>query len=301
MEYNLINHYFAPSQKMHAQYLSAQLEYKVENIFNILKTAAEDFRMQNTSDLCKLEQRLKIEQITVSLKDGISHIALINNKGIVVCATVGEIEGVNISSLSHIQEQQASKKPIISRLIVNPLGEKSISFTIPVFSESGEYLGILEAALKQDYLKQFLSSDSSFSPGGYNTLSDDNDAILYHPNESFIGESFFGEKMQEAIDQDQELNNMYKKMMLGKTGYDFYVFDGIDKVAGYAPVHLQNSYRFWAIASTANLKDYSIFIESFFIKGLIVNLILIAGVFILILLAMYFFNILRERVKEVQK
>lgn len=299
IEDSLINQYFAPMQKMQAQYLAAKLSDKARNIFSILKASAESKNLQDISVSCRNDQKTTLEQIAISLGEGISHIALIDNKGKVICATAEEMEGKDISVLPHIQEQLAAKKPVVSRLFTNPLGEKLVSFTAPIFSEKGEYRGALGTGLNPDFLKQLLSSDSSLVPGGYNALNDDDGTILYHPNESFVGENVFGEKIQEAIKKDPDLNSMYKKMMAGKTGHDFYTFMGNVKVAGYAPIALFDGDRFWSVAFTANLKDYAIFTEPFFVKGLIINLLLILGVFILILPAVYFLrHFTRERERE---
>lgn len=298
MEDNLINQYFAPAQKMQAQYFAAKLQDKAQNVFSILKASVEYRNLQEISATCSPDQKVTIEQIAISLQEGVNHLILINDKGVIICSTLQEMEGKDISALSHIQEQLASKKPVVSRLFVNPLGEKLISFTAPIFSLEGEYRGALGAGLNPDFLKQLLSSSSSLVPGGYNSLNDDNGTIIYHSDESFVGENFFGEKMQEAIRKDRDLNSMYKKMMAGETGYDFYTFRDDTKVAGYAPASLFDGDRFWSVASTANLKDYMIFTEPFFTKGLVINLFLILGAFILIILAVYYAVCLRERERE---
>lgn len=286
MEDNLINNYFAPAQKMQAQHFAAKLQNEAKNIFDILKVSAGYKTLQDISDLCRPEQKLIIEQIAISLGEEVSHVVVVDYKGKIVCATISEIEGRDVSALSHIQEQLATKKSVASRLFVNPLREKSISFTVPIFSEKGEYRGALGAALKQEYLKRILSSDFSLVPGSYNALIDDDGAILYHPNESFIGENVFGEKIQTAINKNADTNNLFKNMMTAKSGHARYFYQE-GKIAGYAPINLQNGDRFWSVASTANLKDYMIFTEPFFIKGLIINLLFIVSAFVLIVLAVY--------------
>lgn len=299
MEDSLINQYFAPAQKMQAQHFAAKLQNEAENIVDILKVSAEYKILQDISDLCRPEQKLRIEQIAISLGEGVSHVLIVDDRGKIVCATISEMEGIDISALLHIQEQLAAQKLVVSRLFTNPSGEKLISFTVPIFSEKGEYRGALGAALKQEYLKQILSSDSSLVPGGYNVLIDDDSAILYHPNESFIGDNVFGEKIQTAINKNADTNNLFKNMLAAKSGHTRYFYQE-GKIAGYAPINLQDGDRFWSVASTANLKDYTIFTEPFFAKGLIINLFLILGVFILIILAVYSTVYLRERERERQ-
>ena len=257
MEDGLVNNFFAPAQILRAESIAMVLKDQTEKIWSVLKTAAEYQSLQNMTGACNPEQDAIVNTVRIALADAADYVALINKSGRVVCSTDKELEGKDVSAFPHIQEILETRRPIISRLFMNPVGKRVVAMAVPLFSNKGDFVGVLGTAIDIKNFENKLTEDFKSTPSAYNTLNDDDGTILYHPNPYFVGENVFGEKMQKETGGNIDLNNMWKKMLLGKTGHDFYIFSGKEKVAGYAPVKLLDGNRFWSVAATAEIKEYS--------------------------------------------
>lgn len=294
MEDSLVNDFFAPAQKLQAEQIAKALEDQVGEIKNVLKTAAGYRNLQEISLVCRPNQESAVNGVKIALADIVDHVSLIDKSGKIICSTDKAVEGKDISVFAHIQEILETHRPIISRLFMNPVGKRMVAMAVPLFSQKGDFVGILGAAIDIKTLESQLTKDFKFTPSAYNTLLDDDGTVLYHPNPDFVGENIFGEKIQKATGGNPELNNMLKKMMLGKTGYDFYIFENENKVAGYAPVELLNGDRFWSVDSTAKIKEYSHITEPFVVKSLIANLLTIIFGFSLAFIVIYLINSIKR-------
>ena len=300
---SILNNFHAPSLKTETQNLARQLEDKIKEAMNIAKIAVNNPAFQNIGTDCSKEQSEAVERIKIAIGDIADHSALINKEGIVVCSPfLEEMIGKNIGSTPYIQEGLLSKNSILSRIFTNVSGDKTILIITPVISQKGEIIGLLNSAIRVDALEKILTNNFKFTPSEYTTLIDDDGTVIYHPVYSFVMKNVFGDEIQEAIEYNKGTNNMFKKMLLAETGYDFYFFQE-DKIAGYAPVRLTDGNRFWSVASTAKVKEYKYVADPFFIKAQIVNLTLFIIIILVAFLAIYFLRMQecksreRERVK----
>ena len=278
------------------------MEDKIKEAMNIAKIAVNNPAFQNIGTDCSKEQSEAVERIKIAIGDIADHSALINKEGIVVCSPfLEEMIGKNIGSTPYIQEGLLSKNSILSRIFTNVSGDKTILIITPVISQKGEIIGLLNSAIRVDALEKILTNNFKFTPSEYTTLIDDDGTVIYHPVSSFVMKNVFGDEIQEAIEYNKGTNNMFKKMLLAETGYDFYFFQE-DKIAGYAPVRLTDGNRFWSVASTAKVKEYKYVADPFFIKAQIVNLTLFIIIILVAFLAIYFLRMQecksRERERE---
>ncbi|KKQ38643.1 MAG: Methyl-accepting chemotaxis protein, partial [Candidatus Moranbacteria bacterium GW2011_GWF2_37_7] len=261
---SILNNFHAPSLKTETQNLARQLEDKIKEAMNIAKIAVNNPAFQNIGTDCSKEQSEAVERIKIAIGDIADHSALINKEGIVVCSPfLEEMIGKNIGSTPYIQEGLLSKNSILSRIFTNVSGDKTILIITPVISQKGEIIGLLNSAIRVDALEKILTNNFKFTPSEYTTLIDDDGTVIYHPVYSFVMKNVFGDEIQEAIEYNKGTNNMFKKMLLAETGYDFYFFQE-DKIAGYAPVRLTDGNRFWSVASTAKVKEYKYVADPFF-------------------------------------
>jgi hypothetical protein len=291
MEDRLLNDFFAPAQKIEAQYIASQLENQLNGIVSILTTTASFPELAKISGSCTTEQKATIEQALVALKENVDHVALIDKNGTVVCApNLPAMLGVSVAGFPHIKEVIATHRTVISRAIVNPLGIKLISVNVPVFSKTGEFVGILGGAIRLDSFSKQLGAISAATPSAYNTLNDDDGTILAHPRAEFEMQNVFGETIQKATGADPDLNNAWHRMLAGETGYSFYAFAGDKKIVGYAPARLMDGRRLFAVSVTAKMVEYSYTSEMYLVKSSFAIFFILFTATFLILMIFYFYN-----------
>lgn len=291
MQDALLNDFFAPAQKIEAQFIAAKLEDRVNGIINILTNTASFPELAKISGVCAAEQTTIIERVIVALKENVDHVAFIDQGGTVVCApNLPTMVGVSIANYPHIKEVIATHRTVIGRAIVNPLGIKLISVNVPVFDKKGEFVGILGGAIRLDSFSRQLGMIPAATLSAYNTLIDDDGMILAHPRTEFEMENIFGKTMQKATMADPDLNNAFRRMMNGETGYNFYTFEGDKKIVGYAPVRMMDGRRLFAVAVTAKMAEYGSTGEAYLLKSLVANLGILFAAALLMLIIFYLYE-----------
>lgn len=292
MEDELLNTYFAPTQKIQAQYMASRLENQIKDILNIEKTIAEFSELQEISSTCKPEQEEYLIRSLIAFRGSVDYIGLFDKNAVVICApSQKSLEGQSLAGYPNIQEALLLKKPVVSRPLINPLGVKMISLIVPVFSKTGEFAGLLSVAINLDSFERQLISELKLTESAYAFLIDDDGTIIHHPNQSVEMTNIFGAENQELIGSDKDLNNIYRKMLLRESDYDFYDFKGLSKIVGFAPVNLINGDRFWVVGMTAGVDDYKYVTKLFSGKILLVDLVIVFFGFVVVtLLAIFLRN-----------
>ncbi|MBI5742223.1 MAG: cache domain-containing protein [Candidatus Niyogibacteria bacterium] len=291
MQDRLLNDFFAPAQKIEAQYIASQLEDQINGIINILTNTASFPELAKVSGTCTAEQKAMIEQTLVALKENVDYVALIDKNGTVICApNLPAFVGKSIAEFPHVKEVIATHRTVISRAVVNPLGIKLIAMNVPVFDKKGEFVGILGGAIRLDSLSKQLSMIPAATPSAYNVLNDDDGTILAHPRAEFEMQNIFGETIQKATGADPDLNNIWRRMLNGETGYSFYTFAGDKKIVGYAPARVMDGSRFFTVAVTAKMAEYGYSTEAYLAKSLLANFAILFTAALLMLMIFYLYN-----------
>lgn len=296
IKYNFEN-YFGPTLKMQARMIANQIEDQMGKIASVLKTAVEYRRFQNISSSCSAENEEALKTVELALGDVADFVALINKNGIMVCISEGlaGMKGKDISSQPQVQQAIATKKMVVSRMFVNPMGIKIVVLEAPIFSDEGNFVGLLGAAIRAENIEKIFADTPFLLPSSYVAIFDDNGAIIYHPNSDFVLEDVFGEKIQTAINQNTDTNNLFKNMLAAKSGYMRYLYQR-EKAAGYAPVKIIDNQRFWAVAVTVVTDELEQATGLLYLKNQAINFaIIFIGVLAVLWLAIYLWSFSRER------
>ncbi len=100
---------------------------------------------------------------------------------------------------------------------------------------------ILGGMFKVDFLHSYLEK-MNINGEGYGWVIDQNNQIIVHPQENFIGKDIY------SLSLDKSFKNIVQKMADGNKGYGTYI-DNKDKMwIAFAPIKLND----WSIAITAN-------------------------------------------------
>lgn len=167
---------------------------------------------------------------------------------------------------------------VLSRTTGLPVG----AVASPIFSSSGEFLGIVGLAVKINF---FLDRIDRMKIGktGYAFLVDQTGLFITHPNKEHI--------LKTNIKSIPGMNAISDKMLSGENGVESYSFEGTMKIAGYSPIELTG----WSIGVTQN---YSEFMAA---PNEIRNITLVVGLSCILLIIIFIFFIARNISKPIIK
>ncbi len=184
----------------------------------------------------------------------------------------GKYKGVDLSDRDYVKAALAGKVNVGSVVKSKGTGLPILTFGAPVYSKSKELVGIVGTAPKITFLTDKIDS-VKLGKTGYAWVINKEGIIVSHPKKDFI--------LTLNLHEQAGMKDVTGKMMAGETGHELYTFQGVKKVAGYAPAPLAN----WFVAVTQNYDE--LMASAYTIR----NFIAITGAIflVLIVIAIVFF------------
>lgn len=154
----------------------------------------------------------------------------------------GKYKNVNVSDRDYIKTAKGGKVNV-GTVVKSKLNNVPIlTFGAPVYSKSNELVGMVATAVKIGFLTDKVES-VKFGETGYAWIIDQNGILISHPKKEYV--------LEMNLAAQEGMKEIATKMISGATGHDLYLFQGIRKVSGYAPVELAK----WSIAVTQNYDE----------------------------------------------
>jgi len=150
--------------------------------------------------------------------------------------------------------------PIKSKISGNPIAP----VCAPIYAVDGRFLGAVITVLKIDFISEKITT-VKVGQTGYPFMVDQNGLIIAHPVEKHI--------LATNLTETKGMEGIMAQMLSGQTGVEHYEFEGIDKIAGFAPVALTG----WSIGVTQPSEEFMAAANS------IRNVILLVSVIFLVL------------------
>jgi len=151
---------------------------------------------------------------------------IMDTHGIVFVAATPESMGVDASGREYFKKAISGQANIgsvvISKVTANPV----TPIAVPVFQD-GQVVGVFTMIVKIDFLKGIIDREK-VGRTGYAAVVDSTGMTVAHPNADLI--------MKMNLSETPGLKEVGQAMMSGKTGDYRYVFNGVRKKAGIAPV-----------------------------------------------------------------
>jgi methyl-accepting chemotaxis protein len=223
----------------------------------------------SSASIAELDKKLQKTMTTVG--SNYEAIFITNDKGIGVSDGLnGEYKGVSIAERDYFKDALTGKTSIGAVIASKVSGEPVIPFCAPIRSESGKIIGAVGMLVKIDFLSSKITS-TKIGKTGYPFIIDKTGLIIVHPNNELI--------LKTNINDQKGMEKIAASMLAGQSGVEEYFYNGVKKVAGYAPVPLTG----WSVEVTQP--------ESEFLAAAneIRNIILIVG---LIFLAITIFTVI---------
>lgn len=167
------------------------------------------------------------------------NIVVADSHGKVVSSTRGgKLKGLNVSEEPYFKQAKSTGKtttPEIHKSIVT--GNPIAPIGAPIYSSSGEFLGVVGCVPNISFLNEKIGA-TKIGKTGFAYMIDQNGFVIAHPKTEYI--------LELNLAKQPGMEEIGTKMLARKSAAQGYTFQGIKKVAGYAPVELTG----WSIAVT---------------------------------------------------
>jgi len=215
------------------------------------------------------------EELTAMLKrsgtDYESFIVTGRDGKVIADSLGGKTKGIDLSERDYIKAAISGKATVGSVVVSKNSGNIIMTFGAPIYSKSNQVVGAVGSVMNIAFLADKISG-TKMGKTGYGYVIDKSGVMIAHPNKDLI--------LKMDATKTEGMEAFAAKMVAGQTGADPYVFKGVKKVAGFAPVPASG----WSVCIT---QDYSEFMAS--TKDLMIFIILIGALFLAVTAAGLFF------------
>ncbi|MBW1940470.1 MAG: Cache 3/Cache 2 fusion domain-containing protein, partial [Deltaproteobacteria bacterium] len=198
----------------------------------VAETGIEDASLE----IEKLNHKLSMAMKTIG-NDYESILVTDSNGTVFADGDAGKYKGMSLAAREyfHIAKQGTVNvaTPVKSKISGNPIAP----VCAPIFSQTGRFVGAVATVLKIDFITDKISS-VKVGETGYPFMVDKTGLAIAYPDEERI--------LELNLATVRGMEGIIGKMLAHQTGVESYVFEGIDKIAGYAPVELTG----WSIGVT---------------------------------------------------
>lgn len=155
----------------------------------------------------------------------------------------GTYKGISCADREYFKIAKEGKINVGTVIKSKKTGEPVVPVCAPIYSQEGKLVGALALILRIDFIMNYVTK-TAVSESGYSFVTDKTGMLIAHPNKEYI--------LELNISQVKGMENITKEMLSQGSGVENYVFNGIHKIAGYAPVGIAG----WSIASTQPVKEF---------------------------------------------
>ncbi|GLI35629.1 methyl-accepting chemotaxis protein [Desulforhabdus amnigena] len=190
----------------------------------------------------------KLSRKLISAKKNVGHnyevIFVTDNSGTIYADSEGgTCRGMSIGERPYFKSAKNGKPTIGNVILSQKTGKPVVPLCGPIFSESGEVVGTVTVVLKTDFFVEQIKK-IKIGETGYAFMADEDGNITAHPKQELI--------LKLNIKTLQGMKSIAEAMSAKQTGVQNYLYEGMDKIAGYAPVEATG----WSIAVTQPVKEF---------------------------------------------
>jgi methyl-accepting chemotaxis protein len=184
------------------------------------------------------------------------------NGAVVSDGSNGEWKGISLADRDYFQMAKGGKANVGAVVKSKKTGNPVATACAPIMKD-GTFVGAVVDVLKIDYLSEKVTA--KVGETGYGFMTNSKGLIIAHPKKEFI--------LELDLSKEAGMSEIMSKMLSKQTGADSYVFKGVSKIAGFAPIALTG----WAVCITQNTDEFLAAARS------IRNFIVITGIIFLVL------------------
>lgn len=177
--------------------------------------------------LAALNRKLRRFDATAGLGENYQGVVAMGTDGTVVAASADNYIGVEIPDRDYFIAAMEGNTNVGMPSVNRVTGELFVGLGTPVTDETGNIVGAVAPLLNLSFLRDLILS-ARIGETGYAFMVDSNGLIIAHPDETLI--------METNINELAGMEEIARRTAANETGIDNYIFDGIDKTAGFSAV-----------------------------------------------------------------
>jgi methyl-accepting chemotaxis protein len=191
---------------------------------------------ESAADIDKLNRHLS--NVMKQIGSDYEAIIVANPDGVIFAdGSNGEYKGINIADRDYFKAAKEGKANIGTVIKSKKTGNPVVPISAPLWGENGELAGNISTVLKIDFLVEKMTG-TKIGKTGYAFMADANGRAIAHPRKELI--------LELDLKTVKGMEAITSSMLAHKTGVEAYVFEGIHKIAGFAPVGLTG----WSVVTT---------------------------------------------------
>ena len=195
-----------------------------------------------SADIQRLDQELT--KMMKQIGENYETIIVCDADGLVYADGVeGKAKGISVKDRKYFIDAKANKIDVSNSVKSKLSGNPIVPICFPVLSPSGKFLGALSIMLKIDFLSEEILS-IKIGKSGYPFIVDRNGLFLIHPNPKYI--------LELNLKTIKGMESIASKMLAHQDGVETYTFEGVEKIAGFAPVDLTG----WSVGVSQSTDEF---------------------------------------------
>ena len=187
----------------------------------------------------------ELARMAASVGDDYESLILIDTNGKVVSSSIIKHKGLNLSQRDYFQKAIRGEASIGEVAKSKASGLPITGLAAPIKDSSGKVVGVYAAILKVDFLVDKIAS-TKIGQTGYAFMINKDGLVIAHPEKELILEMNF------RTSSGGQMGSLLDKMASGQNGVDSYVFQGVTKICGFAPVPLTG----WSLGATQDQDEF---------------------------------------------
>lgn len=184
----------------------------------------------------------------------------------------GNNKGIDTSDRDYFKAAKTGTINVGSVVKSKATGNPVLPIGAPIYSSSKQVVGVVELVVNIQFLTDKLAA-TKLGKTGYSYMVDKSGIVIIHPNKEFI--------LSLNMSKQAGMEKFMAGAMAGETSAEHYTFQGVKKVAGFAPVPLAK----WSVCIAQNYDEVMAPAHRMMIIVIIIGLIFIGvtvvGVFFL--------------------
>ncbi len=200
-----------------------------------------------TSDYVKPELDLLVQflgGVYAQVKNQHENLVVTDQKGIVIADSIGgKTNGIDLSKRQYFIDAKNGNLSLSDPILSKVSGDPIFTLAVPLKQENGAFAGALVSVIKLNQLSRIITQ-VKLGETGYPFLTDKHGTFIAHPNPDLI--------FKTNVTQVDGMKALGGQMLAQQTNVCQYEFDGVRKIAGFAPVKSTG----WSLCVTQNEDEF---------------------------------------------
>jgi methyl-accepting chemotaxis protein len=205
-----------------------------------LAQSSEAIKAAADSNVGEMDRKLTAAMAKVG-KDYEAMLVTDANGVVVSDGNNGGYKNLSLAERDYFQKAKGGQANVGAVVKSKKTGNPIATACVPIMKD-GTFAGALVIVIKIDHLSEMVTE--KVGQTGYGFMTNQQGVIIAHPKKEFI--------LELDITKEEGMREIVTKMMGKQTGSESYVFKGVSKIAGFAPVELTG----WSVCITQNADEF---------------------------------------------